>query len=155
MWAIRNEDVEVQIRTRPRGGYSTITQVAIKIMATGEILYIKGTRQACRSAIFCNTTYQHTALSSNEHLCVPLLLHSALLQTRSAHTPPRTHSLGTNIRLCSATLSLKHTSPCLQVIGRCGSLPLVVKHSLEALRGCADPSTKGVSMIQMVTHKLF
>lgn len=63
MWAIKNEDVEVQIRTRPRGGYSTITQVAIKIMATGEILYIKGTRQACRSAIFCNTTYQHTALS--------------------------------------------------------------------------------------------
>jgi len=37
MWAIRNEDLEVQVRTRPRGGYSILTQVAIKIMATGEI----------------------------------------------------------------------------------------------------------------------
>jgi len=41
MIAIDNPVLQVQIRTRPRGTYSTITQVAVEIKATGEVLKMK------------------------------------------------------------------------------------------------------------------
>ena len=39
MHAIDNDIFEVQIRTRPRTWYSTITQLAFQIKATGEMFY--------------------------------------------------------------------------------------------------------------------
>lgn len=40
MYAIKSDIIEVQIRTRPREFYSTITKVAVKIVKTGEVFYL-------------------------------------------------------------------------------------------------------------------
>eukprot|EP00804_Cyclotella_cryptica_P008054 CCRYP_004558-RC/>CCRYP_004558-RC protein AED:0.04 eAED:0.04 QI:1123/1/1/1/1/0.8/5/276/517 len=59
-YAIDNPVLEVQIRTRPRNWYSTITQVAIRIKATNEVFRVKSDGQY-------ENTIGNSALSTATH----------------------------------------------------------------------------------------
>lgn len=70
MWAIKNAAVEVQIRTRPRNWYSTITQIAVRIVATGEILYIKGTEVITNSIISATFPATYSQSGSQHYIAL-------------------------------------------------------------------------------------